>query len=59
MGPGKEVPLARRRTNYGQEKRAKELARKKKSEEKIKRRQSKTAGETEHGSGAAAGDDQT
>lgn len=33
--------MARRRSNYGQEKRAKELARKKKSEEKLKRRQSK------------------
>jgi hypothetical protein len=33
--------MARRRSNYGQEKRAKEIARKKKSEEKMKRRQSK------------------
>jgi hypothetical protein len=33
--------LARRRSHYGQEKRAKELARKKKSEEKLKRRQQK------------------
>jgi len=33
--------MARRRSNYGQEKRAKEIARKKKSEEKIKRRQNK------------------
>jgi hypothetical protein len=33
--------MARRRSNYGQEKRAKEVARKKKSEEKMKRRQSK------------------
>jgi len=33
--------MARRRSNYGQEKRAKEVARKKKSEEKMKRRQGK------------------
>jgi hypothetical protein len=33
--------MARRRSNYGQEKRAKEIARKKKSEEKMKRRQKK------------------
>ena len=33
--------MARRRSNYGQEKRAKEIARKKKHEEKIKRRQQK------------------
>ncbi|MEW6658897.1 MAG: hypothetical protein AB1424_09575 [Thermodesulfobacteriota bacterium] len=33
--------MARRRSNYGQEKRAKEIARKKKSEEKMKRRRKK------------------
>jgi len=33
--------MARRRSNYGQEKRAKEVARKKKHEEKTKRRQNK------------------
>ncbi len=33
--------MAGRRINYGQEKRAKELARKKKQEEKLKRRQHK------------------
>jgi len=33
--------VARRRSNYAQEKRAKELGRKKKSEEKLKRRQKK------------------
>jgi hypothetical protein len=35
--------LAGRRVNYGQEKRVKELARKKKNEEKLKRRQHKSA----------------
>jgi hypothetical protein len=33
--------MARRRSNYGQEKRAKEVARKKKGDEKMKRRQQK------------------
>jgi hypothetical protein len=33
--------MARRRSNYGQEKRAKEIARKKKHEEKLKRRHGK------------------
>jgi hypothetical protein len=35
--------LAGRRINYGQEKRVKELARKKKNEDKLKRRQQKNA----------------
>lgn len=34
--------VARRRSNYGYEKRAKEIARKKKKEEKLKRRQEKS-----------------
>ena len=46
--------MAGRRINYGQEKRAKELARKKKNEEKLKRRQQKNAtGETEKASDPA------
>jgi hypothetical protein len=39
--------MARRRSNYGQEKRAKEVARKKKSEEKMKRRQQKSQADAE------------
>jgi hypothetical protein len=39
--------MARRRSNYGQEKRAKEIARKKKGEEKMKRRQNKAQEELE------------
>jgi len=48
--------MARRRSNYGQEKRAKEIARKKKSDEKMKRRQNK--GEEDPEAAPGAGEEQ-
>ncbi len=48
--------MARRRSNYGQEKRAKEIARKKKSDEKMKRRQNK--GEEAPEAAPGAGEEQ-